>query len=367
MPIYMDLHVVPGVKARDVAEAHTRDLLHQDEYGCKCMTYWIDESRETIFCLIEAPNKDAVKDMHRTAHGLLPSKIIEVSDKIVNSFLGRIYDPEEAETSSDGIKVFNDPSFRVLLITTTTDPVLLKYKLGKEKAAELLDKHNSIIRKNLARCAGREVEDGGSGFIISFASAATAISCAMAIQKDMRDAGDIDAIGFKLSINGGEPIEKSNKLFGDTIHLGQHMCAIAKYLQVAMASSVKTLVSKDHFQNKGADFLTLTPQDEILLELIYSKLEENWQNTEFDSDDFCHSMAMSKSQLYRKAIALTGLSPKYLLKEFRLEKAKELMKKQFSSISQITFESGFSSPSYFTKCFKKQYGLLPMSYIDMLH
>ena len=132
----------------------------------------------------------------------------------------------------------------------------------------------------------------------------------------------------------------------------QHMCAIAKYLQLAIASSVKELVSKDHFQNKGNSFLTLAPQDETLLELLYSKLEENWQDPNFDSDGYCQTMAMSKSQLYRKAIALTGLPPKLLLKEFRLEKAKELMKKQFYTISQITFDSGFTSPSYFTKCFK---------------
>ena len=87
----------------------------------------------------------------------------------------------------------------------------------------------------------------------------------------------------------------------------------------------------------------------------------------FDMDDYCQSMTMSKSQLYRKTIALTGFSPNLLLKEFRLEKAKELMKKQRYSISQITFESGFTSPSYFTKCFKKKYGMLPMTYIDLLH
>ena len=57
MPIYMDVHIVPGVKSKDVAEAHRLDLLHQDEYGCKCMTYWIDEGRESIFCLIDAPPK----------------------------------------------------------------------------------------------------------------------------------------------------------------------------------------------------------------------------------------------------------------------------------------------------------------------
>ncbi len=60
MPIYMDVHTVPGVKSKDVAEAHCLDLFHQDEYSCRCMTYWIDEERESIFCLIEAPDKDAV-------------------------------------------------------------------------------------------------------------------------------------------------------------------------------------------------------------------------------------------------------------------------------------------------------------------
>jgi AraC-like DNA-binding protein len=83
--------------------------------------------------------------------------------------------------------------------------------------------------------------------------------------------------------------------------------------------------------------------------------------------EYCQAMAMSQSQLYRKTTALTGLSCNVLLKEFRLRKAKDLMKEKRYTISQITFESGFTSPSYFTKCFKKKYGLLPMEYIDMLH
>jgi AraC-like DNA-binding protein len=78
-------------------------------------------------------------------------------------------------------------------------------------------------------------------------------------------------------------------------------------------------------------------------------------------------MAMSQSQLYRKAIALTGLSPNLLLKDFRLEKALDLMKRKRDNISEITFDAGFTSPSYFTKCFKKKYGLLPMTYLDLLY
>jgi len=83
----------------------------------------------------------------------------------------------------------------------------------------------------------------------------------------------------------------------------------------------------------------------------------------FNIDDYCGEMAMSKSQLYRKTIALTGLSPNLLLKEYRLEKAKELMKKQHYNIAQITFDSGFTSPSYFTKCFAEKFGCPPSLFV----
>src|SRR5262245_15479302 len=102
MPLFMDIHIIPGVKARDVAEAHRQDMLMQEEHCCTCMTYWIDEERETVFCLIEAPDKDAVVTMHNKAHGGVPHKIIEVNRNLVESFLGRIYDPSNATVTEDG-------------------------------------------------------------------------------------------------------------------------------------------------------------------------------------------------------------------------------------------------------------------------
>lgn len=366
MPIYMDVHIVPGVKARGVAEAHHMDLLHEKEYGCKCMTYWIDEVRESIFCLIEAPDKQAVEDLHNKAHGLIPNKIIEVKSSLVESFLGRIYDPPDAVTTADGLKIFSDPSFRILLLTKITDPVLLKYQLGEEKAGELLSRQTVIIRKNLLHFGGREVEHGGTGFIISFASAASAVSCALAILEAMQFTGGSET-AFRVGIHAGEPIEKNNELFGDSIQLAGYMCSIAGNLQVAVTGTVKELVSKDHFQKRGNNFFTVMPDEETFLRSLYNKLEENWQDPEFDISIYCGLMAMSKSQLYRKTISLTGHSPNSFLKNFRLEKAKDLMKTKRYSISQITFETGFTSPSYFTKCFKKKYGLLPMAYLDLLH
>jgi AraC-like DNA-binding protein len=365
MPIYMDIHNVPGVEALDVAEAHRKDMLLQHKYHCTCMTYWIDEKKGLAFCLIEAPDQSMVEEMHRQAHGLVPSKVIEVKTEVVESFLGRIQDPEETAISDTGLKVFSESAFRFLLVTDSIDPVLLQHELGIEQANELLKRQNDIIRKEIAMHGGSEVEYAGTGFIASFSSAVKAISCAVEIQKKQLTA-DQQLTGLKIAINAGDPVEKSDKLFGDTIQLARYLCTISSNNQVVVSSAVKELVSKDYFKKDQDHFLTLSPQDESLVESICNKLEQTWQDSDFTVTNFCQAMAMSKSRLYRKTIDLWGLSPNVLLKEFRLDKARELLKKQRFNIAQTTFDSGFSSPSYFTKCFKKKFNLLPAAYLNLL-
>ncbi len=179
MPLYMDLHILPGVKARDVAEAHRRDLLIQDDHRCNCMTYWIDEKRGNVFCLIEAPPAEAVTEMHRNAHGLVPHKIIEVNHTLVESFLGRISDPESALISPDGLKVFNDESYRTIMVIRLHDPIVLQHQLGKEKANGLLRSQHYIIQKELSSFEGSEVKHSGTDYIASFVSAGKAVNCSL--------------------------------------------------------------------------------------------------------------------------------------------------------------------------------------------
>lgn len=365
MPIYMDVHIVPGVNARAIAKAHSLDIMVQDAHGCKCMTYWIDEQRETVFCLVEAPTMQAVVEMHNHAHGLIPHKIIEVNNSIVESFLGRIYDPNDAELSPEGLKVFKETSFRVIVVTKTVDPVLLHHKLGVGRAAELLHEHNSIIRDNLKQFGGKEVEQDGIGFILSFTSASSAVSCALAIRNKIPEAS-AELLEFRISVNSGEPIQSGEEIFGDTIRLARLFFSYPGECCVVLASAVKALVFKDRLVKNANEFISLSPTEESELAALFFTLEENWQDPSFDVDDFCRAMAMSKSRLYRKSVSLTGMAPNILLREFRLDNAKELMRKQHYNIAQVTFDSGFTSPSYFTRCFKKRFGLLPMNYLELL-
>jgi hypothetical protein len=81
MPLYMDHHKdVEGLTADAVAEAHRKDVEIQDEYGVKYHRYWFNEETGEVFCLAEAPNKDAVETVHREAHGLMADEIVEVKE-----------------------------------------------------------------------------------------------------------------------------------------------------------------------------------------------------------------------------------------------------------------------------------------------
>jgi AraC-like DNA-binding protein len=81
---------------------------------------------------------------------------------------------------------------------------------------------------------------------------------------------------------------------------------------------------------------------------------------------FSRQLGYSKSQLYRKMISITGKSPNTFLKEYRLNKALNLLNRQVGNISEIAFETGFNSPAYFSKCFSEVYGVLPSSYVKQI-
>lgn len=362
MPLYMDLHILPGVKARDVAEAHRRDLLIQDDHRCNCMTYWIDEKRGNVFCLIDAPDRIAVSEMHRKAHGLIPHKIIEVNSRLVEMFLGRISDPDDAMLQ-DGYKVFSDESQRTLLVIKMRDPVLLKHELG-DKASGMHRSQHYIIQKELTSHEGMEIKHSGEDYIASFVSAANAIKCALSI-RELGAAMSSTNAALRFGIHAGDPVSDSDDLFGDTIRLASIFSGLATESEVVISAAVRDLAARDRILVDDQMLRKLTLTDELFLSQLYKVLDENYKTPAFNMEDCGQQMAMSNSQLYRKTVALTGLSPNNVLKELRLQKARHLLKRGSSSIAQITFDTGFTSPSYFTKVFKKEYNVLPMQYQEL--
>lgn len=79
MPLYMDTHKhVDGLTAEAVINAHQQDLAVQDKHEVKYHKYWYSEAEGTVYCLVEAPSKEAAEAVHREAHGLVADELVEV-------------------------------------------------------------------------------------------------------------------------------------------------------------------------------------------------------------------------------------------------------------------------------------------------
>lgn len=358
----MDLHNAPGVTARELAEAHVLDVKIQHKYCCKAMTYWLDEAKGRVFCLIEAPDRESVKTLHANAHGLVPNEIIEVNAEVVKGFLGRIDDPDSVQLTPDSnLKVFSESAFRVLLVSRTMDTHLMTHRLGLERTRELLLLYGSIVRDHCQKHEGREVYLKDDGFVMSFVSAAQAVEAAMAIRRVLLPSAGL--LGLQLAIHGGEPVTEGESLFGAVIRLARFLGSISTENAVMISGTVRTLLKENNWSLTGGEVRSISTSEEAFAEKLVDTLSKHWRDAEFDVPDFGKLMLMSKPQLYRKCMAVAGMSPNSLLKEYRLLQSLELLNTEDRNVAQTTFDAGFSSPSYFTKCFQKRFGLQPQAYM----
>jgi transcriptional regulator GlxA family with amidase domain len=103
--------------------------------------------------------------------------------------------------------------------------------------------------------------------------------------------------------------------------------------------------------------------DEKFLENLQDVMDQNLVESDFNTEAFAQAVGMSRMQLHRKLKALTGLSSTEFIRNQRLKLAAQLLKKSEINVSQVGYTVGFNNHSYFTKCFKEQYGCSPSEYI----
>ncbi|KAA3436337.1 nickel-binding protein [Rufibacter hautae] len=364
MALYMDRHDVPEtVTAETVAHIHQEDLKLQDKYGCKVLTYWYDESRKNAFCLIEAPNAQAIQELHNEAHGQIPNSIIEVNAGLVESFLGRIDDPEK--TSDTDLNIIDDSALRTIMMLVFKQLEPAASSASPERA--LMHHHKEAILKLLETYGGNLVKQTEDFFLVSFKSVSNAVHAAFDIQLALKDGAnhaDRKNYDFKIGLHAGLPVTEQKSIFEDTIKLAQRMCQVIKG-EVVVSSEVKELYNHQNSESleKEKRLFCLTQTDERFLGLLSDYLESQWSNTNLKIDDFSKPLGCSKSQLYRKMMYLTGKSPNSFIIEYRLSEALRLLNKNNSNVADIAYQTGFSSPSYFSKSFKKKYGHLPSDYL----
>ena len=102
--------------------------------------------------------------------------------------------------------------------------------------------------------------------------------------------------------------------------------------------------------------------DEKLLQKVKEAILNRLSDEQLSVDSLAEEIGLSRAHFYRKVTALTGLPVNELIRSFRLERAAQLLARQWGPVSQVAFEVGYSNPSYFSKRFKDKFGVLPSEY-----
>lgn len=140
-----------------------------------------------------------------------------------------------------------------------------------------------------------------------------------------------------------------------------------EYLKVCVSNLLsnreKLRVSFAHSPFVQTNSMAMTKADETFLKTLNEVVVENMQNPDFCLDDMASLLNMSRSSLNRKIKGVLDMTPNDYIRLERLKRAAQLLKEGECKINEVCYMTGFNTPSYFTKCFQKQFGVLPKDFV----
>ena len=360
MPLFMDFHIVSDITIEEVKEAHIADKSVQDKYGVKYHQFWINKEAGTIFCLIEAPDIESCERVHQEAHGNIACKIVEVEGGFYKLFMGDSHQLDHGIVLAENGDL--DNAFRFILVIDIW---------GKTKATDTRDlplfifpdKPNKLIRRIIPSYNGRELKNHNfNEFLAVFDKAHDAVNCALEIQSQFLEhiensPEDSWNITFKMGVGGGQPLTRESDFFEQTIQLSRRLSLAAEESEIMVSNLVRKMSGFTGHQNQYTQLKSIYAGEEDFLEKLFDITEQNLSDHSFNVESLCQNIGMSRTQLYRKVTSLTGTSPVTFIRDLRLKKALSLINDDRYNLSEVALEIGFTNPSYFSKCFRKKYGV----------
>jgi class 3 adenylate cyclase len=144
--------------------------------------------------------------------------------------------------------------------------------IGDRAWTDLLEQHHAVVRRQLSRFSGREIDNAGDGFFASFAGPARAVGCAAAIVEEVRALG----LNVRAGVHTGECEQVGGKLVGMTVHIGARIAALAQADEVLVSSIVRDLVAGSgiEFEERGAHALKGVPEEWRIYAVLRAPTEE---------------------------------------------------------------------------------------------
>jgi pimeloyl-ACP methyl ester carboxylesterase/AraC-like DNA-binding protein len=249
--------------------------------------------------------------------------------------------------------------------------------------------NREFIEQFIANYRGEIVHYNHHTFIATFAGPSKAVHCSIDLLATTQQIGAQLAIGVHIKecvVDGSHPINGDARSIMEAIMnqtkpnqvivtqtiknllsgAGLNFTPYKTIFESAFGESVTLLTVKDHLRNHIEPDQTHPKQllkNGSLLEDVLQCIDHHLSNEIFGVDALCEEIGISERQLQRKLKLTTNKSPNQLIRSVRLHRAKELILSNEGNIVEIAFQTGFSDPSYFAKCFKKEFGITPSSLV----
>jgi len=252
---------------------------------------------------------------------------------------------------------------------------------------KLSERSKTHVSRIITQFRGRLVDTDGDRVLATFDGPSKAVHCAVAIKDAMRTLN----IKIRQGMHIGECIFRDNNISGLAVETAQEVLQLADHGEIILTKTVKNLLSGSglEFIKRGSTKLEKTgstvdilsvedkyepasvitieesnsdikvPQNHSFLENVLQSIEINMSNELYSLDLLCSDIGMSPRQLQRKLKSIANKTPNQMIRSVRLHKAKELLQNPDEGVSQIAYSTGFNNVSYFTKCFRKEFGMAP--------
>lgn len=365
MPLYMDIHKFAEITVEDVKKAHIADVSIQDQYGVKHHQFWVNEKAGLAFCLVEGPDKESCQLVHQLAHGATACNIVEVEPGFFKLFMGDGQPVAHGLVQND--KGSADPGYRHIMVTDIRARTNMVRSEDYKRLFMPLKSKNLVLDR-IARFNGRVVEKLGDDSLVGvFNTAVNAIRCAKDLHKEFikrkknkPDDPEWD-ISFRIGLSTGQPVTEDAGFFERALTFTRRLCLAAKDNEVLVSSTTSKICNLED----TVPLKSLTQAEESFIDQLFEYTENNLPNGNLTVDHLSRTLGISRPQLYRKVLSLTGHSPNELISVLRMETAISLMKHNFGNVSEIALEVGYRNHSYFSKCFQKNYGCTPSEFIKV--
>ena len=358
MPLFMDFHKFDNITVEAVKTAHIADLGVQDQYGVKYHQFWVNEEQGTVFCLTEGPDKETCEKVHQIAHGNVACALTEVETGIYEKLMGKAYTVDHGHVQrADGTA---DLGYRSILAASVYG---VTHATGLKDISLLLSSNwaKKRITDTIAAFNGRVLVWGTDASLTGiFDDATQAVQCAVQIRHELlQPPAKVSKVILKIGLNASQPVTAQGDFFNEAIKLTHRLSRMAQYNQILISALVKKLCKEEHLLSASYAVKSLQLKEEEFISNLMHVAEAKLLDQHFDLNSISSQICMSRPQLYRKIIALTGRSPHAFILDLRMDKAMALLRQKNINIAEIAYQTGFNSPSYFTKCFAEKFGCTP--------